>query len=290
MRYQNQSFQLDTRGEEIVDISAGSDHCMILTGAPYYSPLKEIFISYPFKARGEVLFAGGHSLGQFGMDLPKSSSEVLPPPGNIGNEPHHCSINADSKVLMCTGLLSLLSGQNGIFIFDISDRRHPRFLFSTSTVLSSIADDVLPLPNGGFLVTMMGSATGGSPGRIAEFDRCMRLVAEHPSNPPNGFNPHGIHMRTDINVVASSDFLVPATSLIGFPGGLALSSTVRFFDYPSFDQLAVVSLPVAPTLNGTLDVKFILGDSDARAVTSNTFSGQLWTVDPNSNTATLATA
>ena len=216
------------------------------------------------------------------------STVPLPPPGNFGNEPHHCSINVDSNVLMCTGLLSLLSGQNGIFIFDISDRRHPRFLFSTSTVLSSIADDVLPLPNGGFLVTMMGSAAGGSPGRIAEFDRCMRLVAEHPSNPPNGFNPHGIHMRTDINVVVSSDFLVPATSLIGFPGGLALSSTVRFFDYPSFDQLAVVSLPVAPTLNGTLDVKFILGDSDARAVTSNTFSGQLWTVDPNSNTATLA--
>ena len=99
MRYQNQSFQLDTRGEEIVDISAGSDHCMILTGAPYHSPQKEIFISYPFKARGEVLFAGGHSLGQFGMDLPKSSSEVLPPPPPIKST----SLSSHTVSRICAG-------------------------------------------------------------------------------------------------------------------------------------------------------------------------------------------
>ena len=48
--------------------------------------------------------------------------------------------------------------------------RHPRFLFSTSGTLSNITDDFLPLKDGGFLVTQMGSHTGGTPGRVAEFD------------------------------------------------------------------------------------------------------------------------
>src|SRR6516225_12046429 len=54
----------------------------------------------------------------------------IPPPGNVGNEPHHCHLSADHNVLACGGLLSLLRGQNGIFFFDVSDARHPKFLFS----------------------------------------------------------------------------------------------------------------------------------------------------------------
>jgi hypothetical protein len=36
----------------------------------------------------------------------------LPPPGNIGNEPHHCHLNSNRTILGCGGLLSLLKGQN----------------------------------------------------------------------------------------------------------------------------------------------------------------------------------
>src|SRR5262249_23560781 len=86
----------------------------------------------------------------------------LPPPGNVGNEPHHCHLSADKNILACGGLLSVLSGQNGIFFFDVSHARHPVFLFSTSAANSSITDDFLPLPTGGFLVTQMGSASGGA--------------------------------------------------------------------------------------------------------------------------------
>src|SRR5947199_6885845 len=117
----------------------------------------------------------------------------LPPPGNVGNEPHHCHLSADKNILACGGLLSLLKGQHGIFFFDVSNARHPVFLFSTSAPDSSITDDFLPLPTGGFLVTQMGSAPGGAPGRLAEFDRNLALVAEYPVNPPlDGFDPHGI--------------------------------------------------------------------------------------------------
>src|SRR5262249_43537574 len=103
----------------------------------------------------------------------------LPPPGNVGNEPQHCHLSADNNILACGGLLSVLSGQNGIFFFDVSNTRQPVFLFSTRAPNSSITDDFLPLPGGGFLVTQMGSATGGTPGRLAEFDRNLKLVAEY---------------------------------------------------------------------------------------------------------------
>jgi len=83
----------------------------------------------------------------------------VPPPGNVSNEAHHCHLSADSMILACGGLLSLLRGQNGIFFFDVSNARYPKFLFSTSTSKSSITDDFLPLETGGFLITQMGSHT-----------------------------------------------------------------------------------------------------------------------------------
>ena len=53
----------------------------------------------------------------------------IPPPGNKGNEPHHCHLNKSRTILGCGGLLSLLKGQNGIFFFDVNDATNPRFLF-----------------------------------------------------------------------------------------------------------------------------------------------------------------
>src|SRR5260370_23211709 len=92
------------------------------------------------------------------------------PPGNVGNEPHHCHLSADHNILACGGLLSLLRGQNGIFFFDVSDARHPKFLFSTKAPQSSITDDFLALEGGGFLVTQMGSARVAAPGRLSAFE------------------------------------------------------------------------------------------------------------------------
>ena len=92
--------------------------------------------------------------------------------------------SADKNILACGGLLALLRGQNSIFFFDVSEPRRPRFMFSTSGTLSNITDDFLPLKDGGFLVTQMGSHTGGTPGRVAEFDANLRLVGEWPDQSP----------------------------------------------------------------------------------------------------------
>jgi hypothetical protein len=123
-------------------------------------------------------------------------------------------LSADGRVLACGGLLSLLQGHDGIFFFDVTDARNPKYINSTSAPLSAITDDFLPLASGGFLVTQMGSNTGGTPRRIAEFDKGLKLIHEWPDSPPtDGFNPHGISARPEINLLVSSDFVNPVSTL-----------------------------------------------------------------------------
>ncbi len=168
----------------------------------------------------------------------------VPPPGNVGNEPHHCHLSADKNILACGGLLSLLRGQNGIFFFDVSEDRDPKFLFSTSAPLSSITDDFYPLPEGGFLVTQMGSATGGAPGRVAEFDRHLRLVKEWPDAPPqDGFNPHGISVRPELNLMVTSDFINPVSTLNVVPGDPELRGAIRVWDLQQRTIVRTIEIP-----------------------------------------------
>jgi selenium-binding protein 1 len=203
----------------------------------------------------------------------------VPPPGNIGNEPHHCHTSIDQTILACGGLLSVLKGQNDIFFFDISNARYPKFLFSTRAPNSSITDDFLPLPGGGFLVTNMGSATGGAGGRVVEFDKRLALVGEYPTTPPadGGFNPHGIDADFKRNLLVTSDFINPVTTLNAFSGDVQLRSSLRFWDLRDRSITRTVFLPDAA---GTMDVKLIPGDPRGRAITANMFTGLVYTVDP----------
>lgn len=207
------------------------------------------------------------------------STVPVPPPGNIGNEPHHCHTSVNQKILACGGLLSVLRGQNDIFFFDISEARRPRFLFSTHAPSSSITDDFLPLPTGGFLVTNMGSASGGPGGRVVEFDRNLRLVGEYPAvSPGDGtFNPHGIDADFGRNLLVTSDFVNPASTLNAVPGPVELRSSLRFWN---LRDRRIVRTVFLPDQAGTMDVKLIPGDARGRAVTANMFTGLVYTVDP----------
>src|SRR5215207_7726542 len=169
----------------------------------------------------------------------------LPPPGNTGNEPHHCHTSADGTILGCGGLLSVLKGQNDIFFFDITDARHPKFLSSTRAPNSSITDDFLALPGGGFLVTNMGSATGGAGGRLVEFDKDLNFVAEYPAISPadGGFNPHGIDADFARNRLVTADFINPVTTLNVFAGDIQLRSSIRFWDLAKRSITRTVALP-----------------------------------------------
>jgi selenium-binding protein 1 len=207
----------------------------------------------------------------------------VPPPGNVSNEAHHCHLSADKKILGCGGLLSLLRGQNGIFFFDVSDARHPRFLFSASTSQSSITDDFLPLEDGGFLITQMGSATGGEPGRVAEFNKRLQRAGEWPIHPPqDGFNPHGISARPELNLMVTSDFMMPASSLNIVPGDPLLRGAIRVWDLEERKIIRTIRIPDAV---GTMDVKLIPGDPQRRAFTTGMFDGFVYLVNTLNGTA-----
>jgi selenium-binding protein 1 len=156
-------------------------------------------------------------------------------------------------------------------------------MFSTSGTLSNITDDFLPLKGGGFLVTQMGSHTGGTPGRVAEFDSRLRLVGEWPANPPqHDFNPHGISARPEINLMVTSDFMMPASSLNVVPGDPLLRGIIRVWN---FRKRSIVRTIEIPSALGTMDVKLIPGDPRGRAFTAGMFDGFVYLVDTEDGTA-----
>ncbi len=224
----------------------------------------------------------------------------LPPPGNVGNEAHHCHLNSTGNLLGCGGLLSVLKGQNGIFFFDVSEARNPRFLFSAKAVESAITDDFLPTEDGGFLITQMGSATGGAPGRIAEFDGQLHFVGNHfgaismfeelPKTPPvDGFNPHGISARPDLNVMMTSDFILPSSTLTG-SAGPELRGSVRIWNYKKRRLVSTINLlsPNGGPALGTMDVKMLPKDPTGMAYTAGMFDGHIYAIDPIAGTGIAA--
>jgi len=247
-------------------------------------PAKTLYVWAGDEARVAPDFLAVVNFDEDSGDYGKVITTVpVPPPGNVGNEPHHCHLSADKKILGCGGLLSLLSGQNSIFFFDVSDARSPKFLFSANSALSSITDDFLPLAEGGFLVTQMGSHTGGTPGRVAEFDASLHMVGEWPTHAPHhGFNPHGISARPEMNLMVTSDFLMPASTLNVFLGDPELRGAVRVWDFKDRKVVRTIQIPGAL---GTMDVKLIPGDRRGRAFTAGMFDGLVYLVNPWKGTA-----
>jgi selenium-binding protein 1 len=207
----------------------------------------------------------------------------LPEPGATGNEFHHIGLSADGKVVACGGLLSVLKGQKEVFFFDVSDPRAPRFLSAADPPESSITDEFHALPRGGFLVTMMGGAQGHAPGRVAEFDSGLRLVAEHPAHPPeDGFNPHGLSTRPELNLMVTSDFVCPSTTLHG-GSELTFRAGVRVWDLERREIVRSVKMP--EQASGTIDVQLIPEDPHGRAFTAGMVDGNLYLVDTLHGTA-----
>ena len=212
------------------------------------------------------------------------TSVPLPGPGAAGNEPHHVGLSRNGRVLACGGLLSVLRAQKEIFFFDVSNPRAPRFISAADPPQSAITDEFYALESGGFLVTMMGGAGGAHPGRVAEFNRDLQLVAEHPQVPPlDGFNPHGISVRPELNLMVTSDFICPSTTLHVMPGDPDFRGSVRVWDFRQRKILRTINIPHP---SGTIDVKLIPGDDQGRAFTAGMLDGQLYLINTRHGTAT----
>jgi selenium-binding protein 1 len=203
-------------------------------------------------------------------------------PDATGNEPHHIGISADGKTVACGGLLSVLKGQKEVFFFDVSDPYAPMFLSAARPPLSSITDEFHTLPEGGFLVTMMGGPQGHAPGRVVEFDSKRNIVNEYPENPPqDGFNPHGISLRPEVNLMVTSDFVCPTTTLDMVPGNIDFRGSVRVWNLRHKEILRTIIVPGA----GTIDVKLIPSDPKRRGFTASMLDDHLYLLDTEHGTA-----
>jgi selenium-binding protein 1 len=212
------------------------------------------------------------------------ATEPFPSSSASGNEPHHVGLSRDGRTVACGGLLSVLKGQDEVFFFDVSKPSLPRFITSANPPLSSITDEFYALPQGGFLVTMMGGPAGHAPGRLVEFDENLQLIAEHPNHPPDdGFNPHGISVRPELNLMVTSDFICPSTTLNGMPGDLDLRGSVRIWAVQPRRIVKTIEIPGA---GGTIDVRLIPGDRRARAFTAGMLDDKLYLVDTRAGRAT----
>ena len=206
-------------------------------------------------------------------------------PNATGNEPHHIGLSSDGRVVGCGGLLSVLKGQKEIFFFDVSDPKAPKFLSAANPPLSSITDEFHALAEGGFLITMMGGPAGMAPGRVVAFNQSLQLVKEYPENPPtDGFNPHGISIRPELNLMVTSDFVCPSTTLDSVSGNIDFRGSIRIWNLQRKEIIRTVHIPGTV---GTIDVKLIPHDRHARAFTAGMLDDHLYLIDTRKGTATV---
>ncbi|WP_394827884.1 hypothetical protein [Pendulispora albinea] len=213
--------------------------------------------------------------------------------GAIGNEPHHVGVSSDGKTLAGGGLLSILRVQNQNFFWDITSPRAPIFKkANTLPVLASIADEFVPKTAGGFFTTFMGGAGGTAPGRVVEYDANNDVVGIWPVLPPlDGFNPHGIAIDEQHNLLLTSDFICPLHTLNvvpGLPGFITPRGSVRVWNLN--DRTITKTIPVGNPNSppGTINIELIPNDPQLRAYVTGVFDGKLYLVEPNQGTATPA--
>ena len=196
--------------------------------------------------------------------------------------------------------LSVLKGQNGIFFFDVTDARNPRFLLSAKARgirhhrrLFFYRRRRLPDYSDGF-------SQRGAPGRIAEFDGQLHFVGNHfgavslfqevPKTPPvDGFNPHGISARPDLNLMMTSDFILPTSTLTG-SAGPELRGSVRIWNYKKRKLVSTINLttPEGGPALGTMDVKMLPKDPLGLGYTAGMFDGHIYAIDPIAGTGVVA--
>ena len=178
-----------------------------------------------------------------------------------------------------------MKGQKEIFFFDVSDPKAPKFLSASRPPLSSITDEFHALAEGGFLITMMGGPAGMAPGRVVAFNQNLQLVKEYPANPPtDGFNPHGISIRPELNLMVTSDFVCPSTTLDSVSGGIDFRGSIRIWNLERKEIVRTVNIPGTV---GTIDVKLIPHDGHARAFTAGMLDDHLYLIDTRQGTATV---
>lgn len=205
--------------------------------------------------------------------------------GAVGNEPHHAGLSSDGRTLALGGLLSFLRGQAQVFFFDVSQPRRPKFVGSNNPSDASITDEFAPLNNGGFIATFMGGPAGAHPGRVLEYDAHRNVVKSLPTPSDDAaypFNPHGVSIDEAHNLMVTSDYVCPVSTLHVGGGVPHLDGSIRVWDLAKRSILRTI--PVGDMV-GTMDVRLIPGDHQRRAFTAGMNDDQLYLVDTKAGTS-----
>jgi len=103
----------------------------------------------------------------------------------------------------------------------------------------------------GFLITYMGSAAGTSPGRLVETDANYNIIDEFPALtdiPGNlnvveePFNPHGLTVDWNKNIILTSDFVVPV-SILKPSLGIQHDNTLRLWELDTRTIISTITIP-----------------------------------------------
>lgn len=182
-------------------------------------------------------------------------------------------MSACTVIHACEGLRPKYYGDHGTRLRYKSDR----------ATLSSIANDVVAKPDGGFSFTYMGSAAGTSPGHLVETDKDYNIIHQWPEDTDgllnilgSQFSPHGLNIDFERGVILSSDFVVPASVLkpsLGVQG----ANTLRLWDLKTRKIINTITIPNG---NGIQDIKFIPGNKESAALASAVGLGQVWIIYP----------
>ncbi|KAH7375812.1 hypothetical protein B0T11DRAFT_293426 [Plectosphaerella cucumerina] len=202
-----------------------------------------------------------------------------------GNEPHHLGPSADGKLLVGGGLLSILKTQDTAYYFDTTNPYAPTFSHSNRAILSSIVDEIRAKPEGGFFITYMGSAAGTAVGRLVETNAGGDIIHEWPAVTDvestlnilgEQFNPHGLSVDWENNIILTSDFVVPL-SILKPTLGVQRADTLRLWN---LEKRSIISTITIPGGGGIQDVKFIPGNSESAALATAVALGQVWIIYP----------
>ncbi|KAJ1987679.1 hypothetical protein H4R33_002759 [Dimargaris cristalligena] len=231
-------------------------------------------------------FLAAFALPSLPSRSPPSLVNLVPVPTR-GNEAHHIGVSRDGRTAFAGGLLSFRRHQDPNFFFDLTNRRQPRLVQTSRPTRGMAADACVALANGGFLITMMGGVATGRGGRVVEYDQDFRLVAEYPereADVPTGFHPHGIAIEESLDVMITSDFVDPHTTLRP-SRGVQAGNTVRIWDLGG--RRIRATLVLTPQLHGgIMDVVFLKSPTTCPgcAVATSTGDGKLYLIDTQNAT------
>eukprot|EP01099_Mayorella_cantabrigiensis_P001391 TRINITY_DN1602_c0_g4_i1.p1 TRINITY_DN1602_c0_g4~~TRINITY_DN1602_c0_g4_i1.p1 ORF type:complete len:643 (+),score=143.45 TRINITY_DN1602_c0_g4_i1:74-2002(+) len=204
----------------------------------------------------------------------------------VNNEPHHMQFINNNTMLVAGGLFTQFTRPQSVFFWNVSNPVAPTFVKADIPQTSSAPDEFIAVPKGGFLVTLMGAMDGSSPGAIGEWDANLNMVGEWPplAERPVGFNPHGISLDVDRDMLITTDFFDPRSSFVKSPP-LLLRDTIRIWKPWSKRRIsATVKIPEG---QGMMDIKFLPHNTDGLAYTTN-FGSQgmlIWAINTSNSQA-----